>query len=140
MAGVVIPRNFRLLEELEKGEKGFGDASCSYGLEDPEDLMMTNWICTILGPPGTVHEGRIYSLRIQCGEHYPEVAPKVRFISRINATCINSATGEVSPSNFPLLAHWNRNYTIENILVELRKDMASSHNKRAAQPPDGATF
>lgn len=71
-----MPRTFRLYEELEKAEKGvLSDQSVSYGLNQGDDQTFTNWNGTIIGPPNTKMDGRIYSLTITCGPNYPAVAP-----------------------------------------------------------------
>ena len=62
-----MPRKFRLMEELEKGEKGLGDSMISYGLANKEDMTLTNWNASIVGPINTNFEGRIYTLSIICG-------------------------------------------------------------------------
>ena len=66
------------MDELEKGEKGLGDGSVSYGLADGEDAELSNWTGTIIGPGGTPFDCRIYCLRVHCGERYPEFPPEVR--------------------------------------------------------------
>eukprot|EP01027_Heterolobosea_sp_BB2_P001926 GEZU01002883.1.p1 GENE.GEZU01002883.1~~GEZU01002883.1.p1 ORF type:complete len:152 (-),score=30.18 GEZU01002883.1:165-587(-) len=140
MSGVVVPRNFRLLEELEKGERGTGDAMTSYGLDNPDDITMSSWTGTIIGPESTVHEGRIYTLKLYCGEDYPNKPPTVRFVTRINMGCVDGS-GNIDKTRFPLLGSaWNSKYTIEKILQELRKEMASPANRKLPQPPENARY
>lgn len=46
----------------------------------------------------SVHEGRIYTLKLFCDKDYPDKPPTVRFHSRINMTHVNQETGLVSLS------------------------------------------
>jgi ubiquitin-conjugating enzyme E2 variant len=144
---------------------------------------MRTWNGTILGPHGTAHENRIYSLKLFCDQHSPEQPPLVKFTSRIDIACVkcvahaavqapgrraarrgarqrgNSARrvpfgcraltpraprsprdGTVEARTFPVLANWRREYTMETILLELRREMTSPANRARRQPPEGSCF
>ena len=46
---------------------------------------------------------------------------------------------QVEPSRFPILADWQREYTMEYILLQLKKEMMSPQNRKLAQPPEGVS-
>jgi ubiquitin-conjugating enzyme E2 variant len=96
----------------------------------------------LLGPfltlPQSVHENRIYSLKIHCGDNYPDTPPDVTFESKINLPCVDPRNGkvrtaagsqlcpytkptQVDPTKLPCLVQWKRDFTMETILIELRR-------------------
>ncbi|KPI86111.1 ubiquitin-conjugating enzyme-like protein [Leptomonas seymouri] len=137
---VEVPRNFRLLEELEAGEKGTGNnQNVSVGLRDTSDIYFHYWNGTIVGPPGTTFEYRILSLEIYCDENYPRLPPHIRFLSKVNLPCVDSE-GKVNWMKFNLFKNWNCKTTMETCLSELRKEMASPQSRNLPQPPEGSVY
>ena len=136
---VMIPLSFRLLEELEHGEKGLGSEACSIGLADSQDVSMTHWNGTILGPPHSAYENRIYSLNIECGADYPSKPPVITFLTRINLPCVDKS-GNLLADKLPVLSDWNSDTTMERVLLDLRKNMAAPPNRNLPQPPEGETY
>ena len=83
---------------------------------------------------------RFYELRISIPESYPAAPPKVRFVSKINMSCVDSNTGEIVYSKVPATRNWNRNMGMEQVLISLRAEMASPDNRKMRQPEEGTTF
>lgn len=136
---ITIPRNFKLLEELEKSEKAKGDMTISFGLVEPDDIFMTDWVCSLMGPNGTAHDNRFYEVRVHCAESYPDQPPEVWFSNKINMGCVDPS-GKVVPAKVPVMANWTRNSGIEQVLVALRQEMQSHVNRRLPQPPEGTRY
>jgi ubiquitin-conjugating enzyme E2 variant len=87
-----------------------------------------------------VSDRSLCSLKLECGQKYPEQPPTVRFLTRINLSGINSTTGLVDKRAVPVLAHWQRSYNIKTVLYELRRLMTLKDNIKLSQPPEGSTF
>jgi ubiquitin-conjugating enzyme E2 variant len=103
-----------------------------------EDLSIASTKKLTLVCLQSAHENRIYSVNLHCGAQYPDVPPTLQFVSRINLPCVDQKTGKVGtiviwsrqkltsklkvdPSKLPCLANWKRDYTMETILIELRR-------------------
>ena len=81
-------------------------------------------------------------------------------MSRVNLPFVNQSSGVVESAKLPVLAHWNRNSSIETVLVEIRRyvfrtvvlsgclfdqnyhrrEMGSFNNRKLPQPPEGSMF
>jgi ubiquitin-conjugating enzyme E2 variant len=97
------------------------------------------WNGMILGPAKTCYEGRMYQLRIECGSEYPEKAPNVCFLTKLNMKGIEP-NGRLNPREVQMLTNWQPNYTLCTLLKELRRMMTLKENCKLSQPPENSTY
>ena len=129
-----VMRRFRLMEELDAGEKNKGDPTISYGLDKPDDRDLRTWNGMIVGPMDTTFDNRFYSIRITCGDYYPKKPPTVQFATKINLPFVNQQNGLVM-NTFSYIKNWQESCNIQGILTSLKKEMIN--NKKLQQPPEG---
>jgi ubiquitin-conjugating enzyme E2 variant len=56
-------------------------------------------------------------------------------------TCPNiHYASQVDLSKLPSISTWKRDFTMETILIEIRRYMAAPANKKLPQPPEGTDF
>ena len=133
-----VMRRFRLMEELESGEKNKGDPNLSYGLKDPDDRTLTSWSGCIIGPMNTTFDNRFYGFEITTGQNYPKQAPTIKFEGQKIALPFVSANGTLNNSSWNLLKNWTEKTKLQDILIELKKEMVK--NGKMPQPKEGDCY
>jgi len=160
-----VPRQFRLLDELERAEKGQSDHFraersnrseitaanidginfCTLGLDatqpedaaEPEKYVFTNWNATIIPHQGASVGNRLYSLKVTAGPDYPNTPPSIRFVHKVNLRCVNHR-GEVNISQF---MRWDPETTeIFLVLLKIRDQFQGAAANLCAQIPDGTEY
>ena len=71
--------------------------------------------------------------------HFYKKLPPSYNKKKINLGAVDPTTGKLKPS-WGVLGNWQRNYTIETVLDQLRRDMATYQNRKLPQPPEGAMY
>jgi ubiquitin-conjugating enzyme E2 variant len=51
--------------------------------------------------------------------------------AQVNMACVDQRDGRIDPGKFATLSHWRREYTLETVLTELRRDMVSEGHRGA---------
>eukprot|EP00924_Labyrinthula_sp_SR-Ha-C_P011955 snap_masked-scaffold_26-processed-gene-0.15-mRNA-1 protein AED:0.02 eAED:0.02 QI:0/-1/0/1/-1/1/1/0/145 len=141
---VIIPRSFKLLDELEKAEKGSGinyphTGFISFGLTDPGDFDLRHWTASIIAPQGTSIADRFYTLTVITDKSYPDSPPQVWFRSKIVLPFVDKKNGKVNVTDNKIFGHWDRNESgIISVLVKIRESM--KYANKYSQPNEGEEF
>lgn len=126
---VVIPRNFILLDELEKSEKGkyAWDATISADAVF-ENILLKNWSGTIITDPRrTGGQEYTFHFSLYAGDDYPKVPPVVKlvdnppYIPKYKDKNIFDEDGTLN-KNYPLFKKgvWTYNNRLVDIMVDLK--------------------
>lgn len=131
---IVIPRNFILLEEQEKSEKGNYPYGVSIGLATMDDIFLHSWNGFIMTDGRSCKWGEVaLNFEIYCNDNYPNVPPSsVKCITALGDESIGfkDATGKyikvtdangIVTNNLPVLKNWTRNNRMIDIMVQLKK-------------------
>ena len=93
------------------------------GLQNDDDIR--NWKCSLLGPDDTPYQRGFFCVNITFPQNYPNVPPKVRFITpiyHINVKHYNhsvNSDSELGEPNLNILNFWKQEYKVKDVLISI---------------------
>lgn len=128
----IVPRNFKLLEELEFSEKGLVNESefakkfpndinyVNYGLEGMDETLSC-WNASIIPIQNTPIGTRFYQVKMITGQGYPWDPPFMTFIQKVQLPFVDP-DGTVQITKIPNFT-WDREKTMLELLIAIRHGM-----------------
>mmetsp|Transcript_41131 Transcript_41131/g.57237 ORF Transcript_41131/g.57237 Transcript_41131/m.57237 type:complete len:151 (+) Transcript_41131:129-581(+) len=147
---VVIPRNFRLLEEYDaaigKEGKSFVTGKHAgyihYGLDEErqDNMNLHYWRATMIGPQQTNLGEFMYEIEVFVPDNYPETPPQVRFKApKINMPAVNGS-GHVDLSKLTPNFTWRTNYNIADVLKAIRENISQNSVIKSSSGLQGTQY
>lgn len=126
---IPLPRNFKLLEELDasEGKKGLCHIKeehlgyITYGA-DYNDPLLHNWFGEIAGPQNKPTGDIEYKFSLVCTDKYPAVPPEITFVTKIAMPAVDNR-GRVDYSKLKPAFHWHPSMNIPDALAAIRVNM-----------------
>ena len=143
-----VPRNFKLLDELEMCEKGKYHNVQKYGHDcnwvnlglDGIDPTFTHWNGSLIPVPGGYLGDRIYTLKIEATPNYPQEPPIIKFVQKVAMKCVDD-NGYVQFDKMQTNFKWTEEKCLFEAVLAIRDEIGTREAERScAKIPNGTKY
>jgi ubiquitin-protein ligase len=110
----VLPRSFKLLEEIDNEPKYNG--IISYGLKRADDIELREFTGMVID-----NNGNISTFEIVCSDEYPKKPPTVKLINTSNRKIYDHFENSMLKKTCEVINGWKETSCIGDILLYLQK-------------------
>ena len=110
---MAMPRNFKILEEMEQDGK---NAGISYGLKKQDDIELRDFEAMVIDKHGIIS-----NFEIHCSNEYPKKPPTVMIVDSDNDNVWALFSDSVLKSACQVIKDWTVESSMADILLYIQK-------------------